>query len=228
MFKVIDKVPGSETQYIMETNQILKKLIERYSSLIPLEGQIDDAVNVIVASYRNGGKLLVCGNGGSAADSNHMVGELMKGFQSKRPLQSTLQNQLRQLYPEHGGFLAEHLQQGLPAIALTAHSALITAVANDQGADLIFAQQVAGYGNAGDVLLALSTSGNAQNVLNALMVAKAKGLKTIGMTGASGGKMKGNCDVLINVPETQTALVQELHLPVYHTICLMIEKEMFP
>lgn len=211
----------------METNKILKKLIERYSSLVPLETNIDDAVKVIVATYNNGGKVLVCGNGGSSADSDHIVGELMKSFEMKRPVEKAVQEKLRELFPERGEFLAESLQQGLPAISLTAHSALISAISNDIGGDVIFAQQVVGYGTQGDILLAFSTSGNAQNVIDALMVAKAKGLKTIGMTGESGGKMKAYCDILINVPETRTAFVQELHLPVYHAICLMVENEMF-
>ena len=211
----------------MKTGKILKKLIERYSSLMPLENRIEEVVKVIVATYNTGGKVLVCGNGGSSADSDHIVGELMKSFEMKRPLKKAIQEKLRELFPERGEILAESLQQGLPAISLTAHSALISAISNDIGGDVIFAQQVVGYGNPGDILLAFSTSGNAQNVIDALMVAKAKGLKTIGMTGETGGKMKAYCDVLINVPETRTAFVQELHLPVYHAICLMVESAMF-
>jgi len=211
----------------MQTNQILKKLIERYSRLIPLGGRIEEVVKVIVTTYNNGGKVLVCGNGGSSADSDHIVGELMKSFEMKRPLEKTVQEKLLELFPDRGGVLAKSLQQGLPAISLTAHSALISAISNDIGSDVIFAQQVVGYGNPGDILLAFSTSGNAQNVIDALMVAKAKGLKTIGMTGETGGKMKAYCDVLINVPETRTAFVQELHLPVYHAICLMVESDIF-
>lgn len=211
----------------METYKILKNLIERYSNLIPLEGSIEKVVKIIVATYNNGGKVLVCGNGGSSADSDHVVGELMKSFEMKRPLEQAVQKNLRELFPERGDFLAKNLQQGLPAISLSAHSALISAISNDIGGDLIFAQQVVGYGNHGDILLAFSTSGNAQNVIDALIVAKAKGLKTIGMTGETGGKMKAYCDLLINVPETRTAFVQELHLPVYHAICLMVESTIF-
>lgn len=211
----------------METNKILKNLIERYSNLIHLESSIEEAVKIIVRAYNNGGKVLVCGNGGSSADSDHVVGELMKSFEMKRPLDQAVQKNLRALFPERGDFLAENLQQGLPAISLSAHSALISAISNDIGGDLIFAQQVVGYGNPGDILLAFSTSGNAQNVIDALIVAKAKGLKTIGMTGETGGKMQAYCDLLINVPETRTAFVQELHLPVYHAICLMVESTIF-
>lgn len=211
----------------METNKILKNLIERYSNLIHLESSIEEAVKIIVRAYNNGGKVLVCGNGGSSADSDHVVGELMKSFEMKRPLDQAVQKNLRALFPERGDFLAENLQQGLSAISLSAHSALISAISNDIGGDLIFAQQVVGYGNPGDILLAFSTSGNAQNVIDALIVAKAKGLKTIGMTGETGGKMQAYCDLLINVPETRTAFVQELHLPVYHAICLMVESTIF-
>ena len=202
-------------------------MIERHSNLILLEGSIEKAVKIIVATYNNGGKVLVCGNGGSSADSDHVVGELMKSFEMKRPLEQAVQKNLRELFPERGDFLVENLQQGLPAISLSAHSALISAISNDIGGDLIFAQQVVGYGNHGDILLAFSTSGNAQNVIDALIVAKAKGLKTIGMTGETGGKMQAYCDLLINVPETRTAFVQELHLPVYHAICLMVESTIF-
>ncbi len=208
-------------------NQILQQLLKRYSKLNHLELAIAGAVGSIVECYRNGGKVLVCGNGGSSADAGHIVGELMKSFETKRPLKPEIQQNLKSQFGERGSLLSEKLQQGLPAISLSEHTSLITAISNDLGGDFIFAQQVAGYGNSGDVLLALSTSGNAQNVLDALMVAKVKGLKTIGMTGETGGQMKEFCDVLINVPETRTAYVQELHLPVYHALCMMVEREMF-
>lgn len=208
-------------------NQILQQLLKRYSKLNHLELAIAGAVGSIVECYRNGGKVLVCGNGGSSADAGHIVGELMKSFETKRPLKPEIQQKLKSQFGERGSLLSEKLQQGLPAISLSEHTSLITAISNDLGGDFIFAQQVAGYGNSGDVLLALSTSGNAQNVLDALMVAKVKGLKTIGMTGETGGQMKEFCDVLINVPETRTAYVQELHLPVYHALCMMVEKEIF-
>lgn len=208
-------------------NNILRGLLNRYGKLTHLKDSIALAANTIVESYRKGGKLLVCGNGGSSADGDHIVGELMKSFEMKRPLQLSLQNKLQKLSPEYGKLLAENLQQGLPAVSLTAHTALISAVFNDIGGDFIFAQQVAGYGNSGDVLLAISTSGNAKNIYNALITAKAKGMTTIGMTGETGGMMKEFCDILIHVPEKRTAFVQELHLPVYHTLCMMIENELF-
>jgi D-sedoheptulose 7-phosphate isomerase len=208
-------------------NKILRKLLNRYSNLKHLESAIADASGSIVECYRNDGKVLVCGNGGSASDADHIVGELMKSFEKHRPFDTNLQGKLKEISPERGQLLAEKLQQGLPAISLTVHNALITAISNDIGGDMIFAQQVTGLGHEGDVLIGLSTSGNAQNVADAFIVAKAKGLKTIGMTGEAGGKLKEFCDVLINVPETRTAYVQELHLPVYHAICMMVENEMF-
>lgn len=211
----------------MEANKILKDLLNRYSKLIPLKSRIEEAGKTIINSYKNGGKVLVCGNGGSSSDSDHIVGELMKSFEMKRPLDKKVKNKLQELSPERGAILAENLQQGLPAVSLSAQAALISAISNDQGGDFIFAQQVAAYGEPGDVLLALSTSGNSRNVIDALIVAKVNGLRTIGMTGETGGKLKEFCDVLINVPETRTALVQELHLPVYHALCLMIEKELY-
>lgn len=207
--------------------EILNQLIFRYEKLAFLKKSIRNAAQLLIETYRNGGKVLICGNGGSASDAGHIAGELMKSFEAKRRLQTEVQQKLKSQFGERGNLLAEKLQQGLPAISLSEHTSLITAISNDLGGDFIFAQQVSGYGNPGDVLLALSTSGNAQNVLDALIMAKAKGLKTIGMTGETGGKMKTFCDILINVPETRTAYVQELHLPVYHALCMMVEKEMF-
>ena len=208
-------------------DQVLRQLLNRYSNLNHLESAIADAAGDIAECYKNGGKVLVCGNGGSASDADHIVGELMKSFEIHRPLETNLMEKLIELSTERGQLLAEKLQQGLPAISLTAHNALITAISNDISGDMIFAQQITGLGNKGDVLIGLSTSGNSQNVVDAFIVAKAKGLKTIGMTGENGGKLKKFCDVLINVPEIRTAFAQELHLPVYHVICMMVEKEMF-
>ena len=211
----------------MKSKYILQEMLRRYKQLEPLEGVIEKAAETIVNTYKNGGKVLVCGNGGSCSDADHIVGELMKSFEGRRPLSQPLQEKLKQLSPETGAMLAEKLQQGLPAISLTVHSALITAIANDISGEVIYAQQVVGFGNAGDVLIGLSTSGNSQNVIDAMIVAKAKGMTTIGMTGETGGKMKEWCDILLNVPERRTAYVQELHLPVYHAICMMIETEIF-
>ena len=206
---------------------ILDELIDKYPQLQPLKNEIRQAADCLVRCYENGGKVLACGNGGSCSDSDHIVGELMKSFEQKRPVDDTLKNRLKEIAGERGNYIAEKLQIGLPAISLTAHSALITAFANDVDPNLIFAQQVAGYGNLGDVLIALSTSGNSQNITDAIITAKAKGLTVIGLTGESGGKMKLICDILINVPGKRTALVQELHLPVYHAICAMVESHFF-
>ena len=209
----------------MET--ILKELTERHPLLVPLKDTILKAAESLIGCYRNSGKVLVCGNGGSCSDSDHIVGELMKGFEKKRLPGEDMRSRLLSVDSERGVYLAEKLQQALPAISLTAHHALITAVANDNGADLIFAQQVMGYGNAGDVLIALTTSGNSRNVVDAAITAKAKRMTVIGLTGGPGGKLASLCDILINVPGKSTAQVQELHLPVYHTLCQMVESHFF-
>lgn len=211
----------------MKGETILTDLLNRYSELQPLKEQVAAAAELIIETYKNGGKVLVCGNGGSCSDADHIVGELMKSFEGRRPLAKELQEELISLSPETGKMLAEKLQQGLPAISLTVHQSLITAIANDISGEVIYAQQVVGWGNKGDVLIGLSTSGNSQNVIDAMIVARAKGLKTIGMTGETGGKMREWSDVLINVPQRRTAYVQELHLPVYHALCMMVEIEFF-
>ncbi len=211
----------------MDKNIKVEQLIQRFEQLDFLKPEINKVVDAIVNSYSSGGKLLVCGNGGSAADADHIVGELMKSFERKRPVNQKLKSTLENIDASRGEYLADNLQQGLPAISLNAHSGLISAVANDIDADIVYAQQVTGYGNSGDILIGISTSGNSQNVIDALIVAKAKGLITIGLSGKTGGKMKAYCDFLINVPETRTAFVQELHLPIYHTICMMVEDALF-
>lgn len=206
---------------------ILDDLLKRYPLLEAVKNEIFKAGQSLIDCYENKGKVLVCGNGGSCSDSDHIVGELMKGFEHKRPIDDGLKNQLMEIGGERGAYLAVKLQCALPAISLTAQNALITAVANDTDANLIFAQQVVGYGNSGDVLIAISSSGNSQNVLDAIVTAKAKGLFVIGLTGESGGKMSAMCDVLVNVPGTRTASVQEFHLPVYHALCVMVETHFF-
>jgi D-sedoheptulose 7-phosphate isomerase len=208
-------------------SHILDQLFTRYDELKFLQQEITEAAGIIINSYKRGGKLLICGNGGSSADSGHIAGELMKGFIMRRPLDNSLQKKIKELSPEHGEMLSGSLQQGLPAISLSAHNDLMTAIINDLDGNLVFAQQVTGYGKEGDVLLGLSSSGNSKDVLYALIIARAMGLKTIGMTGNSGGKMREKCDVLINVPEKATHLVQELHIPIYHALCLMVEEAFF-
>ncbi len=185
------------------------------------------AFTALFESYQNHGKLLICGNGGSAADAEHIVGELMKGFKRPRLLDEASQQKLKNIDKEQGSLLAENLQGALPAIALDGHPALSTAYMNDCEPLMCFAQQVNGYGREGDVLLGISTSGNSQNVIYAAVTAKAKGMKVIGLTGAKDSKLSDLADVCIQVPETETYKIQELHLPVYHCLCLMLEEEFF-
>lgn len=199
-------------------------LVERYPLLEKSKQDIWDAYQILENSYAHGGKVLVCGNGGSAADSDHIVGELMKGFKLLRSLKPSLKQALQEIDPVYGLDLADKLQEALPAIALTGHNALSTACLNDVDGLLCYAQQVMGYGSTGDVLLGISTSGNSKNVLYATITARAKGLKSIGLTGREGGTLANYTDVCIQVNETETYKVQELHLPVYHCLCLMLEQ----
>lgn len=208
-------------------NKHIDKLIERYPQLIVCKEDIEKAYQILEVAYGNGRKLLVCGNGGSASDSEHIVGELMKEFKLKRKVYSDHALALMEIDPELGKVLAENLQGALPAISLTGHSSLQTAFMNDAVPELVFAQQVNGYGRPGDVFLGISTSGNSKNVLYAAVNAKAKGLKVIGLTGAKENKLMKFADVCIRVPETETYKIQELHLPVYHCLCLMLEEKFF-
>ena len=170
---------------------------------------------------------MTCGNGGSAADAEHIAGELMKSFKRQRPITGEQRAALSAAFPDGGAYLARHLQQGIPCISLVSQVSLMTAFANDVAADMAFAQQVFVYGCPGDVLIGLSTSGNATNVVNACATAKASGVKTIGITGEHGGKLRGICDVTIAVPARETYRVQEYHLPVYHALCAMMEGSIF-
>jgi D-sedoheptulose 7-phosphate isomerase len=205
----------------------LEELMQRYPALVEQRPSLEAACKALIASYTSGGKLLICGNGGSAADSDHIVGELMKGFLLQRPLPDDMRERLRAADPELGAEIGSRLQGSLPAINLSAGLALPTAFGNDVNAEFAFAQATLGHGRPGDVLLGISTSGNATNVRAALCVARAVGLKTIGLTGKGGGKMAGLCDILIDVPATRTFEVQELHLPVYHCLCAMVEAHFF-
>ena len=210
----------------METKILLDELINRYPQLSSVKNAIGEAAECLITCFQKGMKVLVCGNGGSCSDSDHIVGELMKVFEHERPIGDTLRKKLL-VSGDRGKLLSARLQTGLPAISLTAQTALITAIANDMDPDLIFAQQVVGYGNGGDVLIAISSSGNSQNVVDAAITAKAKGMLVIGLTGETGGKLQPVCDILINVPERRTSYVQELHLPVSHGLCLMVENGIF-
>lgn len=201
---------------------MVKELVERYPALSVCVGDIQAAIDSLISCYQQGHKLLLCGNGGSCADCLHIVGELMKGFLKKRPLSDSQKELLLSRQPELAGYL-DKLQNALPAIALCEESALNTAFCNDVDPQLQFAQQVLGYGREGDILLAISTSGNAQNVALAARTAKALGLRVVGLTGAKGGTLSQIADICIRVPETETYRVQELHLPVYHAICAAVE-----
>lgn len=210
----------------MKEKAILDALCTRYPSLARCRADMEAVYGALAAVFRSGGKLLVCGNGGSAADAEHIVGELMKSFRLPRPLPRAQREAFCALGAE-GARLAEGLQGTLTALALTGQTALSTAFANDVDAGLVFAQQVLGYGRRGDALLCLSTSGNAQNVNAAALTARALGMTVLGMTGAHGGALAPRCDVCIRVPETETYLIQELHLPIYHALCELLEHTFF-
>ncbi len=206
----------------------VRELVARYPSLAPLGAQVEGAISLLITAFEAGGKLLVCGNGGSAADSDHIVGELMKGFVAKRPLAPALRERLVAADAELGPRLAASLQVGLPAISLNGHQALSSAFSNDVDPTMVYAQQLLGYAAPGDVFLGISTSGNSRSVLGAAVAAKALGLKVIALTGEGGGKLAKQADILLAAPERETYKVQELHLPIYHTICLAVEAAFFP
>ena len=212
---------------LLELNKHIDLLLERYPQLSAAKDDIIAAYKILESCYQNGGKLLIAGNGGSAADAEHIVGELMKGFKLPRKPDADFAGKLIAADNELGKVLAENLQGALPAIALDGHPALSTAYMNDCEPLLCFAQQVNGYGRPGDVFLGISTSGNSKNVLYAATVAKAKGMKVIGLTGAKDSKLSAAADVTIKVPQTETYMIQELHLPVYHCLCLMLEDRFF-
>lgn len=195
----------------------MNELIDRYPQLNTCAKDIETALVLMIDTYKKGGKILVCGNGGSAADADHIVGELMKGFLNKR-------NVTDERIPQE---LREKLQGALPAISLSAHASLMTATINDNDADMIFAQQVYGYAKDNDLLIAISTSGNSKNVVNAVKVAISLGVKTIALTGETGGELKRFADVTICAPTTETYKIQEYHLPIYHYLCAKVEEEFF-
>ncbi len=210
-----------------ETKEIFDQLFEDYPKLEICRESILAAFHFMEQCYSNGGKTLICGNGGSAADAEHIVGELMKGFLLKREPTQADKERFKRAFPEEYQYLTANLQRALPAISLVSQSALSTAFINDVAPDMVFAQQVYGYGQAGDVFIGISTSGNSKNVVNAVKVARSLEIQTIGLTGENGGMMKGLCDVTITVPAKETFKVQEYHLPVYHGLCAMIEREFF-
>jgi len=210
-----------------DINRHIDMLVERYPALVVCRESIQLAYDILEHAYTSGRKLLVCGNGGSASDCEHIVGELMKEFKLKREVFKDQAEAMKAIDPELGTVLAEHLQGALPAITLTGHSSLTTAFMNDSLPELIFAQQVNGYGRKGDVLMGISTSGNSRNVLYAAVAAKAKGMKVIGLTGQRDCRLAQLADISIHVPATETYKIQELHLPVYHCLCMMLEEKFF-
>lgn len=205
----------------------LDLLIERYPKLTICRNDIEKAYLILKECYEYDHKLLIAGNGGSAADAEHIAGELMKRFKIPRPVPTNLSKKMKAVDPERGESLAKTLERGLMAIPLVAHESLTTAYINDVDGLGIFAQQLYGFGRSGDVFLGISTSGNSQNVMAATVVARALGIKVIGLTGEKGGELAKVSDVAIRVPETETYMIQELHLPVYHCLCLMLEDHFF-
>jgi len=204
----------------------MEKLLKRYPALEAVSEEIRAALSLLTETYKKGGKLLLCGNGGSASDCDHIVGELMKSFKTERPLAPALKESLESL-GEDGVYLASTLEAGLPAVSLCEHNSLSTAYSNDRAPDATFAQQLSVLGREGDTLLALTTSGNSRNCVLAAVTAKAKGMNVIAITGEGGGSIAGLADVTLKLPEKETYLVQELTLPVYHFLCAELEKYFF-
>ena len=209
------------------TSAKIDYLIERYPALNVCRQSLTQAVEAIIESYRQGGKLIVCGNGGSASDSEHIVGELMKGFVKKRPVTDELYAKMQAVCPNEADYLRDNLQMPLPAISLMNAVALNSAFANDQAPDLAMAQQVLGLARPEDIFIGISTSGNSANVIYAIQMAKTLGTKTIGLIGNRHCRMQNLCDIVIAAPEMETYKIQELHLPIYHYICAQVEKYFF-
>lgn len=210
-----------------DVGRIREELFDRFPALESCRVDVDAAFGLLRDCLAGGGKVLACGNGGSAADAEHIVGELMKGFRKRRPLGEDAMRRFAESCPGDAEYLGAHLQAALPAVSLAGQPALATAFANDVAPDLVFAQQVLGFGRPGDVLLALSTSGGSRNVVLAAETARAFGMRTVAMTGQGGGRLAEVCDAAIRVPERETYRVQELHLPVYHALCAMLEEAFF-
>jgi D-sedoheptulose 7-phosphate isomerase len=208
-------------------NSHLQALFTKFPDLGPLQPELERACDLLLACYRAGGQVLICGNGGSASDSEHVVGELMKGYLTARPAPDNLRQRLVAEFGDDGAYLADHLQGALPTISLVSQTALMTAIVNDIAGDMVFAQQVYGYGRRGDVLIAISTSGRSRNVVHAVRVARVLGLHTIGMTGGTGGDLRALCTVAVCVPPERTADIQERHLAIYHAVCAMLEEALF-
>lgn len=209
------------------SNIIINDLIERYPSLEKVKKDIIKTTFTILNAVKNNKKILICGNGGSSSDSNHIVGELMKSFIFKRNIDNLFYEKLQKRFPDLADYYFNNLEGTIRSISLTSQTALMTAYANDKEPKLIFAQQVYGYGDEGDILLAISTSGNSENIVHAAKVAKVLDLKVLSLTGKSNSDLSKISDVTIKVPETKTYKVQELHLPIYHCLCMVLENEVF-
>jgi len=205
----------------------MTELMQRYPQLEGCKASIEEAMALLRNMYRDGGKLLCCGNGGSCADCEHIVGELMKSFLIHRPLTQQVKENLDELFPEDADKFYSCMQRGIPAISLPSQVAVLSAYVNDVDPEFMYAQLVQGYGRGADVVLCISTSGNSKNVVRAAQMAKALGLKTLALTGAKESKLSQLCNVTIRVPETETFKIQELHLPVYHYLCAQLEEELF-
>lgn len=209
------------------TQNFIHDFFERHTDLISLKEQILQACDMVKTAFLNGNKLLLCGNGGSCADCDHIAGEFLKGFLLKRPVPAEIQNAMTEKYGELGAEIAGKLQMGLPTVSLVTHSAAISAFENDVDPELIYAQQVLAYGKPGDVLIGISTSGGANNVAAAVMTANSIGVKTIGLTGKDGGKLARLADLALIMPKCDTYRIQEDHLAVYHLLCAVVEYEIF-
>lgn len=206
---------------------MINELLNRYSSLCECKEDIEKAAKAIIECYENGGKLLLCGNGGSCADCEHIVGEMMKGFLKKRPLNDSKKAEMKSKCDLVDDELLSKLQCGLPAVAIPSINALNSAFCNDVDPELVYAQPLMSLAKENDILIGISTSGNSKNDFGAVKVAKALGIKVIGLTGKKGGKLKETADICICAPETETFKIQELHLPIYHYICAAVEEHFF-
>ena len=209
------------------TQNFVNEFFERHPDLMPLQAQILQACDMVKTAFQNGNKLLLCGNGGSCADCDHIAGEFLKGFLLKRPVPAEIQTAMAEKYGEMGAQIAGKLQMGLPTISLVTHSAAISAFENDVDPELVYAQQVLAYGKPGDILIGISTSGGAKNVAAAVMTANSIGVNTIGLTGKDGGQLAQLADLALVMPKRETYRIQEDHLAVYHLLCAVVEYEMF-
>ena len=207
--------------------KLMEELYSHFSELRSVDPELQSAVELIIASYKSGGKVLTCGNGGSAADAEHIVGELLKSFEIERPLTREIKDAIRSASPDEAELFIERLQMPLPAIALTSHLSFSTAFSNDVNGELVFSQQLLGLAKPGDTLIALSTSGNSRNVVLAAKLAKALQVHTIGITGSGGGSLGSLCDICIRAPSDITYRAQEYHLAIYHAICRIVERHFF-